>query len=251
MKITKKLNARENENQQTKMNVQWVIKNMATLITLGILTAFQANAQDLPKTAIDTTVIQPAADSTKKSFWATTGFNAIETAITHQGNARIRTYAELGLSYKGFELGINGMNEFTQDLTNYFGRNDIIAWFKGMNLKLIGVVKANAEGIIDETYGLRYMISDKWGIDYGRVDITANGKRGDVTFFLGKHLGKTWSLELFESAGIDYQGKISPYTELQLNKEIFKWLNIFVRGEMAGVEYKDMTYLLGISKILK
>jgi len=45
-----------------------------------------------------------------------------------------------------------------------------------MNLKLIGVVKTTSEGIIDNTYGLRYIISDKLGIDYGRVDITANKK---------------------------------------------------------------------------
>jgi len=122
-----------------------------------------------------------------------------------------------------------------------------------MNLKLIGVVKTTSEGIIDNTYGLRYIISDKLGIDYGRVDITANKKWWDATFFLGKSLGPKvkGSVELFESAGIDYKGKISPYTELQLNKEVFKWLNIFVRWEVGWSDVKGWTYLFGMSKILK
>jgi hypothetical protein len=44
---------------------------------------------------------------------------------------------------------------------------------KDTKLKLIGVVQTTSEGVIDDKYGLRYLISDKHGI-YGRVDVTAN-----------------------------------------------------------------------------
>lgn len=191
--------------------------------------------------------------TTKKDLWTTVGFNAIETAVTDKWNARIRSYADIGLSYKTLELGYSTMNEFTENLQNYFGRHAAVVWLKDKKLKLIGVIKTTPKGIIDNTYGLRYIISDKLGADYGRVDITANKNWWDATFFLGKSLGKKkkGSVELFESAGIDFKGKISPYTELQLNQEVLGWLNVFVRWEMAGISYKNNTYLLGISKILK
>lgn len=231
------------------------IKTLVAAIALsGTMAGGQLNAQDTIKTATDTTkTITAVTDTTKKDLWTTVGFNAVETAVTSQGNARIRAYAELGLSYKKAELGYSGMNEFTQNLKTYFGRHVVVAWLKDKKLKLIGVVKTTAaEGVIDTKFGLRYLISDKHGI-YGRVDVSANKDGWDATFFLGKTLGKkkTGSVELFESAGVDFKGKISPYTELQLNKEVFKWLNVFVRWEMAGDKYKDNTYLFGISKMLK
>jgi hypothetical protein len=33
---------------------------------------------------------------------------------------------------------------------------------------------------------------------------------------------KKASIELFESVDVDFKGKISPYTEIQLNKEVLK-----------------------------
>lgn len=185
----------------------------------------------------------------KKDLAVNLWFNALESAISDKGNARLRWYANIWLSYKTIEVWYEWMNQFNENLKNYFARHVATAWIKNKDLKLIWVVKTDKDGIINDQYWLRYMISDKLWIDYWRVDIVWSKEWANATFFLGKSLWKSkTSIELFESIDISKKWKIAPYTELQVNQEIAKWFNVFIRGEMAWVSYKDNVYLLGVSK---
>lgn len=190
----------------------------------------------------------------------TTWFNALETAITMKGDARIRNYADIWLEFKlgknALQVWYNGMNEFTQNLQNYFGRHVPNIWLKSApNLKLIGVVKTTADAVIDSKYGLRYLVSDKFGVDYGRIDVAWGKNWASATFFLGKDIGKKWTnVELLEDVQLnaptetESKVKVSPYTEFQLNQNIAKWFSVFVRWEVPWVKFKDGVYLLGVSK---
>jgi len=186
-------------------------------------------------------------------------FNALETSLTHQWNARIRNYANVWLDVKLWEnealqLWYSGMNEFTQNLEGYFGRHVPNIWLKGVpKLKAIGVVKTTATDVLDSKYGLRYLVSDQAGVDYWRIDVAWNKNWASATFFLWKNIGKKWTnIEFLTDVQFDGENKkvLAPYTELQLNQNISKWFNVFVRWEIPWVKYKDWIYLLWISKTL-
>jgi hypothetical protein len=160
----------------------------------------------------------------------------------------------MDFSFHGVEIGYHWLNEFTKDLKWYFGRHVVTAWRKDLDLKLAGVVKTTADGMLSSKYGLRYNIRGKVGEKLGMywfVDIIADGKSGTATFFLGKSFGKWPSVELFENIDVWFNGSIDFYTEIQLTQQITKWLNIFARGEMVGAEYKDAVYVWWITAPIK
>jgi len=207
------------------------------------------------------TTTSASSDTTKKdkTISLTTGFNALETSITHKWNARIRTYADIWLDIKlgkkeALQLGYSWMNEFTDNLASYFGRHVPNIWLKGLpQLKAIGVVKTTADGVLDAKYGLRYLVSNQMGVDYWWIDVAWNDKWASVTFFLWKDLWKKWTnIELLTDIQIDGKNKkiLAPYTELQLNQSISKGFNVFVRSELSWVDFNHGQYLFGVSKKL-
>ncbi len=184
-------------------------------------------------------------------------FNALETSFTNQWDARIRNYANFWLDFRLWEneaiqLWYSGVNEFTKNLEWYFGRHVPNIWLKwAPNLKAIGIIKTNKDGIIDGKYGLRYLVSDQAGVDYWRIDVAGNKTWASATFFLWKNIGNKWTnIEVLTDVQFDAENKkvLAPYTELQLNQEISKWFNVFMRGEIPWVKYKDGTYLFWVSK---
>lgn len=200
----------------------------------------------------DTTSTTPVV---KFSTW----FNTLQTWITNEWNARIRNVANFWLDVKlwkkeTLQLWYFGMNEFTQNLEGYFGRHVPNIWLTGMpKLKAIGIVKTTADGVLDAKYGLRYLVSDQMGVDYWRLDVAGNKNGASATFFLWKNIGKKWTnLEMLSDIQFDGQNKkfLAPFTEIQINQQIAKWFNVFMRGEIPGVKYNEGTYLLWVSKKL-
>ena len=176
------------------------------------------------------------------------GYNALESGLTNKGNLRIRTFEDIKFQYKNINLGFHGLNEWTENLKGYFGRNVLTVGSNNKNWKLAGVFKSDSKGIFDKKYGIRFNLKDKLGADYGWADAVFNQKSGNVTTFLGKSLGSKTSIELFNSIEFPFGKKHSVYTEIQLNKKIKKDLSIYARGEMTGTKYKEVVYLLGITK---
>lgn len=202
-----------------------------------------------------------SSDTTKKekSIALTAGFNALETSVTHQWNARIRNFANIWLDIKlgkkeTLQLWYSWMNEFSENLAGYFGRHVPNIWLKSVpKLKAIGVIKTTADGVLDAKYGLRYLVSDQMGVDYWWLDVAWNDQWASVTFFLWKDLWKKWTnVELLTDIQIDGKNKkiLAPYTELQLNQSISKGFNVFIRWEVSWIDFNHGQYLFGVSKKL-
>ena len=237
---------RESTEELSKQKIT-TTKKLLALAAIGILST-SVHAQDSESSPTK------SSDTTKTTIWVHPGYTAIEDWVTTGKALRTRTLLNVDFSLHWAEVGYHGLSEFTKDLTWYFGRHVITAGIKDFELKLAGVVKTDAHGVLSEKYGLRYSITGKIGEKlgiYGYLDVVADETSWTATLFLGKSLGKRSSIELFES--IDASGKdgVQPYTELQLNTQITKGLHIFVRGEMVGIGYKDAVYLLGISAPIK
>lgn len=213
-----------------------------------------ANNTNKPELFVSDTTNTDTVKKNTISF--TKWFNALQTSLTNEWNARIRNYANFWLDIKLWEnealqLWYSWLNQFTQNLEWYFGKHVPNIWLKWIpNLKAIGIIKTDNDGVIDSKYGLRYLVSDQAGVDYWRIDVAGNKTWASATFFLWKNIGNKWTnIEVLTDVQFDAENKkvLAPYTELQLNQEISKGFNVFMRWEIPWVKYKDGTYLLWVS----
>jgi len=201
----------------------------------------------------DPDVVDANPDTKEKKVNLTTWLNAIETAVDHRWDARIRKLTNVWLEYKfskkeALQLWYSGLNEFTWNLSSYFGKHVPNIWLKWVpNLKAIGIIKTNKDGIFDDKYGLRYLVSDKTGVDYWRIDVAWGKSWASLTFFLWKDIGKKWTnVELLTDIQYDAENKkvLAPYTELQLNQQLTNQFKVFMRAEISWTKFREWNYMV-------
>ncbi|HLC96430.1 MAG TPA: hypothetical protein VJH97_03855 [Candidatus Nanoarchaeia archaeon] len=174
------------------------------------------------------------------------GYNALEALITQNKDIRTRAWVDVGLSVYDVRLGYHGMHEADNlDDNTYFGKHMVTLGKKGAGTSFVGIVKATKDGSIDEKVGLRNTSLVKSMSGYGRIDATANDDAASVLVFYGRPVGKGLTVELTHEATQPYHDRMSHYTELQLNKDITKWLSAVGRIEIY--DFKDTKVMAGFA----
>lgn len=185
-----------------------------------------------------------AARETPKVEIKPSDYNALETAVTSNKDVRSRSYTGGRLRFSNLELGYSGLHEVTNlDPKTYFGRSALTVGDTIWTTKPAAVVKTVYEGVLDAKAGLRNTSLPAALGCYGWVDLTGNKTGADLTSFFGREL---WggSVELYHSVELPFGKKPAHYTELQLNKDVWKHAAAFGRIE---TDWKNNTYLLGLT----
>ena len=222
------------------------IKNTLKKIVTGasiIITSY------LPMKAIAQNEVIEKENETEqvdKSLEGKINFAALENSLTDNSEPRLRGIVNSNASYGNIEVGYWSLHETNGEW--YFSRNVPNIGKKDANTKLCAVIKADNNGIFDTKYGIRNTsLPSKIG-DYGWTTLSTNLNEVELAFFVGKDIGKGFSSEIFNATNIGYEGNLSNYFEIQINKQITKNIKSFGRVEL-GISDKtpNTAYLLGIS----
>ena len=160
------------------------------------------------------------------------GYNALEAALTDEGNLRNRLLTNLDFSTGDLKIGYHGVNEMEDlDPDTYFGIHRIHV---GKGTRGEAKIKTNSKGIVDAKFGIRDTTLPMMIGCYGYTEAVTHGKEGEVAVFLGKGLGKGFFLEAFMSASVPYDSdkNVKWYHELELKKSFGDHYSVFLRGEI-------------------
>jgi hypothetical protein len=177
------------------------------------------------------------------------GYNVVENAVLDSGDLRTRMINNIDLIEGDFCFGYHGLNEFNNfDTKTYFGRNRLTIGKKGADTSALIDMRGDVNGVFDTKFGMRNTGLIKKAGGYGFVDVSVNGKAGNVNLFYGRSLGHGLSLEYIQSSDFAFNGKPSYYRELQMNKDVGKGRAVFARAEMT--EHCETKYMFGVAQNL-
>jgi hypothetical protein len=174
------------------------------------------------------------------------GYNALENAVVYNSAGkfslrnRLLTNAELNAGPLG--IGVSGLNEIVNlDPKAFYGDNTLYVRLNGSKLALAFQTKADRTGIFSKKYGARY-IDQLLGGDLW-VDAGIDSKAANITASFVRLFGNGYVLEIYSDNDFAKGQKPVFYLELQLDKEIGKWLLAYVRIEEKNL--KDVTFMAG------
>lgn len=239
------------------------LKNLiaAAIMYTALATGCATKPKDAPKLDIDPMPKLIMVENTKKTkekaaqddptkkeksgIEITAGYNALENAVTSEGNVRTRLLTNIGIG----KFKYHALNEMENlDPDTYFGiHRPAYGFIEGIELE--AKIKTNSKGIVDAKFGIRDTHIPKLLKGYGFVEIIANNNELDFTIFYGKSLGKGFSVEALQSVIIPFEGSkdVGFYNELQLNYKLSDKFSIFGRGELSDFEFDQGTVLLGVT----
>ena len=122
-----------------------------------------------------------------------TGYNALETAVTHETDARHRLWTDVEAIIGDLTVKENGMNQITNaDPDTHYGRNVLVAGKEDLGTYLCTVVKTAADKVIDVKAGIRNTSIIEMIGGYGYIDITGEKDAVNITLWYLKDFGKGW-----------------------------------------------------------
>ncbi len=225
---------------------QKIINTGLALMMVGNLAVAKPNKQ-----VVEDKKQQEETIEVEKAPLVEPGFNALEAAVTSEIAARTRLQTNLKFNLVDpINIGVSGMNETTNlSKDNYFGINTIFAGKRGGKIGPAAIITADSQGLFDVKYGGRYQSEMPGGELWITAGIKPDGKAGNITTYLGKDLGKGFFGEVYQNTELTKGDKPFHYTEIQLNKEVAKKFNVFVRAELEKFNLKEGRYLVGIAKV--
>lgn len=193
-------------------------------------------------------LVKAAPGQEKPKVESELGYTALESGVTDKLAWRNRGYIAGSFRWGTAELEYRGFHELDDlDPKTYFGRSAFTVADTSWTTKPAAVIKTTSQGVLDAKAGIRDTAIPAALGCYGFVDFTANKDGLNIHSFLGRELGKGFSLETTQSASATKGTKPSVYSELQLNKGLSKHTGVYLRAESQNFSPRTSTYLLGLT----